>query len=100
MTGPFYPSAHATLILEQKEISKKALQGVKTKINTVLKIFDFRENDYDLAGNSNIWGWSNFNSFANFGPLMTNNGALESSHQGEIDVAIWQGAETNTRNLC
>ena len=42
-----------------------------------LKIFYVRENDYNLAENAKFWVGSNLNSFANFGPLMTNDGARE-----------------------
>ena len=48
------------------------------KIKSVSKIFDFRENDYNSAENTDFWARSNFKSFRNFGPLMTNDGVLES----------------------
>ena len=39
---------------------------------------------YNLAKNIKFLVRSIFSSSANFGPLMTNDGALESLHQGEI----------------
>ena len=52
---------------------------------------------YDSAVNTYFWAWSNFNIFANFDSLRTNDGALESSHQGEFAFTISQGAETNIK---
>ena len=41
------------------------------------------------------------NSFANFGALMTNDGAVESSHQGEIVFAHLTGGRDNyKKNMC
>ena len=40
MTGIFYPSGHATQLVEYKIFSKKLFEGLK-KINTVLKISIF-----------------------------------------------------------
>ena len=50
-----------------------------------------------MAVNTHFWVWPNFNSFANFGSLMTNYGALKSSHQGEFVFVTRQRAETNTK---
>ena len=74
----------------EKEISKKALLETK-KLYSVIKFFDFCKNNYILAINTHFWAWSNFNSFANFGSLMTNDGALESSHQGDFDFCHLAG---------
>ena len=38
-----------------------------------------------------FWAWPNFNSFVNFSPFMTNDGAMESSHQGEFDFGLLAG---------
>ena len=42
-----------------------------------LKTFHFLQKDYILAKNTDFLARSNFNSFANFDPLTTNNRALE-----------------------
>ena len=42
-----------------------------------MEISDFRENDYNSAGNSYFWAWPKFNIFANFDPLMANDGLLK-----------------------
>ena len=34
------------------------------------------KNDYNSAKNTDFWARSNFNSLANFDPLITNDGAL------------------------
>ena len=47
-------------------------------MNTVLKKLIFCENDYNSAENTYLQARSNFNSFANFSPLMKNDGVLES----------------------
>ena len=72
----------ATIAVPDKIEQEISLRG-EEKINTVSKKIDFCKNDYNLAKNINFWARPNCNSFANFGPLMTNDGALESSHQGE-----------------
>ena len=51
-----------------------------------------------MAVDTHFWAWSNFNIFANFYSLRTNNGALESFHQGEFVFSIAQGAGTITKN--
>ena len=76
----------------------KALRGAKKKINTVSIFFDFREKDYNLARNSHFWASSNFNSFANFGQLKTNDGALKSSDQGGVIFAHLAGGRNNYKN--
>ena len=60
-----------------KKMSMKAPRGADKK-NAVTKVFDFCKNDHNLAKNTEFLAKSNFNSSANFGPLMTNDGALES----------------------
>ena len=42
--------------------------------------------------------FAKFNSFANFAPLMTNDGALESWHQGEFVLGLLAGFRGLTRN--
>ena len=39
-----------------------------------------------------------FNSSVNFGPLMTNDGALESWHHGEFVVGYLAGGRNNYKN--
>ena len=68
----------ATNAVPEKSGARKIHEGRRKKINSVSEIFDFRENDYNSAENTDFWARSNFNSFSNFGPLMTNDGALES----------------------
>ena len=48
-----------------------------------------------MAVNTHFWAWPNFNSFANFVPSMTNDGALESSHQGEFVLGLLAGGRHN-----
>ena len=75
--------------------------GRKKKKNTVSKIFNVYENDYNLTGNTEFLARSIFNSSANFGPLVTNGGALESWHQGR--VCFWpsgRGQEQLQNILC
>ena len=50
MSGIFYPSGHATELLGYQLFSKKAPQGTKKKC--CLIFFDFRENDYNVAENT------------------------------------------------
>ena len=50
------------------------------------------------AENTKFWVRSNFNSFANFGPLMTNDGALELWHQGEFIFGLLAGGRDNYKN--
>ena len=52
--------------------------GVKKNMNSVSKVFNFRKNDSNLAENTEFLARSIFNSSANFGLLMTNDGVLES----------------------
>ena len=71
-------------ISREKESPRKLFKSVE-KINTV-SIFSIfaKMTMYNSSGNTDFYAGSNFDSFANFGPLMTNNGALELSHLGEI----------------
>ena len=78
----------------EKGTTEKTLRGAE-KINTVSNYFDFCENDYNLAENTEFCARSNLNSFANFGPLMTNDGVLESSRQEEISVGCLAGVGDN-----
>ena len=56
---------------------------------------------YNSAVNTHFWVWSKFNSFANFDPLMANDGALESSHQGGFVFGLLAGDRHNYKNeLC
>ena len=63
-----------------------------------LKSFNYRKNDYNLAVNTNFWARSNFNSFANFDPLITSDGALKSWDQGEFIFGILAGGRNNYKN--
>ena len=53
---------------------------------------------YNLAGNSHFWAWSNFNSFANFGPLKANDCALKSPDQGGVIFANLARGWNNYKN--
>ena len=53
---------------------------------------------YNSAENTEFWASSNVNSFANFGPLMTNDGELESRHQGEFVFGCLAGGRNNYKN--
>ena len=81
-----------------KGIIKKPSQVAKKKINTVSKIFNFRENDYNLAKNTKFLAKSNFNSSANFYLLMTNDAVLESWHQGEFVLGLPAGFRGTYKN--
>ena len=60
MTGPSYPSGHATELLGYKIFSKKAFRGAKKKSCTI------------------------FSSSTDLGLLMANDGVLEARHQREL----------------
>ena len=77
MIWPFNPSRHADHFWDNKHQHENSSRD-KEKINAVSNNFNFRENDYNLAKNTDFLATSNFNNFANVGPLMTNDGALES----------------------
>ena len=53
---------------------------------------------YNLAINTDFWAWSKFNSFANFGPLITNTGAFESPHQGKVILGYLAEVRNNCKN--
>ena len=72
---------------------------MKKKINTISKIFKFCKNDYNSAVNTHFRSWSNFNIFANFGLLRTNDGAFESSHQGGFVFCHLAGGRNNYKKL-
>ena len=74
MTRPSYSSAGATIVLGLKKITKKAPRV--TKKNYCLKNFQFLQNDYNLAENTELLARSIFSSPVNSCPLMTNDDAL------------------------
>ena len=78
--------------------ARKIFEGRRKIINTISKIFNFCKNDYKSAVNSHVWAWSKFNIFANFGPLMANDSALESSYQGESVLGLLSGGRHNCKN--
>ena len=57
---------------------------LRNNLYTVRKVSNFCKNDYNLAENTKILARSIFCSSANFGPLVTTDGALELCHQGEF----------------
>ena len=93
----FFPNANTAKLLGKKGHRESASRGEK-KINAISKFFNFRNNDYNLAVNTHFWTWSNFNSFAKFVPLMTNDGGLESSYQGEFVLGLLAGGRHNFKN--
>ena len=64
-------------------MSKEALEGAKKK-GPSRTFTIFAKKDYTSAVHTHFWAGSNFNSFANCVPSMTNDGTLESSHRGEV----------------
>ena len=80
-----------------KRLSKKALREAKK--NKCLDFFYFRENDYNSAKNAKILARSNLNSFVNFDSLTTDDGALESSHQGKFMLGLLPGGRDNYKNI-
>ena len=85
----FYPSADAALVLGLTGCIEKSLQGTKKTIHKYfLGNFQCSGNDYNSAENTKILARPNFNSFANFDPLITNNGVLQSVHQGECVLGV------------
>ena len=62
----------------RKKGSLRKLFGGRGKNKYCLEIFDFCKNGYNSVESVVFLAWSNFNSFSNFGPLMTNDATLES----------------------
>ena len=58
----------------------------------------FAKNDYNSAVNTHFWACSKYNSFANFDPLMVNDGALELSHQGGFTLGLLAGGRHKYKN--
>ena len=85
----------AAKLLRNRVHQESSSRG-REKINAVSKNYDFCENGqlYNSAENTVFWARSNFNGFANFGPLMTNDGAFESSHQGEVILNLLASTAT------
>ena len=90
---------------DKKKSQRKLHQGQnRKKMNAIANIFNFRENDYNLVKNTEFLARSIFSSSANFGPLMTNNGALESWHWGKLtfcqkssSLNFWQPERSRCR---
>ena len=81
-----------------KNSARKLCQERRNNSHTGIEIFNFRENSYNSAVNTYFWAWSKFNIFANFDPLMANDGALKSSHQGKFDLGLLTGGRHNCEN--
>ena len=75
----FYPLCTLPRYLSEKVSPRKLFEGRRNNSYTAREFFNFRENDYNSAVNIHFWAWSNFNIFANFDPLMANDGTLKSS---------------------
>ena len=90
----------AAKLLRNRVHQESSSRG-REKINAVSKNYDFCENGqlYNSAENTVFWARSNFNGFANFGPLMTNDGAFESSHQGEVIFGHIVGVMDNYKKV-
>ena len=82
----------------KKELLRKLFEGRRNKINTISKMFNFCEYDYTLAVNTHFTELSNLNSFTNFVLLMTNDGLLESSHQGDFVLGFLAGGRHNYKH--
>ena len=67
-------------------------------MTSISRIFNFCEDDYKSAVNTFFWAWSNFNSIANFDPLMANNGALKSWDQCEFVFGLLAEVRDNCKN--
>ena len=63
---------------DKKVSLRKLFDGRRINSYTARERFNVCQNDYHLAENVDFLARSNFNSSANFGQLMTNDGALES----------------------
>ena len=81
----------------EKEITKKAPRGAK-KLSKIYPNFNFCENDYNSAVNIFFWAWSNFNSMANFDPLMANDGALKPWGHYESVFDLLAGGRDNYKS--
>ena len=57
---------------------------LRNNLYTVREVSNFCKNDYNLAENTKILAKSIFCSSANFGPLVTTDGALESATKGSL----------------
>ena len=79
----------------KKKLPRKLHKGRRKKLS---QFFKFCKNDFNLAVDTNFWAWSNFNSFTNVGPSMVNDGALESSYQGEVILGYLAGDRDNYTN--
>ena len=82
---------YLSVVLAQKGFTEKALRGANKKY--YLNFFNFCKNDYNSAKDTEFLAKSDFNinSSANFGPSMTNYGALESWHQMEFVLDLLVG---------
>ena len=80
----FYPVHTLSQSWVKKVSLRKLFEGRRNNSYTARIFFNFRKSYYNLVVNTHFWVWSNFNSFASVGSLMTNDGALELSHQGEF----------------
>ena len=81
---------------EKRKYRESSLRGGEK--NTVSIFFNFCKNDYNSAEDTKFWSMSNFNSSTNFDPLTTNDGALESWHQGEFVLGLLAGSRHNYKN--
>ena len=54
-TFRFFSGAPFATNAVPEKMSEKVPRGAKKKINAALKHFNFRENDYNSAGNSHFW---------------------------------------------
>ena len=78
----FFPVGTLPNCREKRKQQESSTKGeVKIHLLCSSKKINFRKNHYTSAVNTYFWAWSNFNSFANFDSLMTNDCALESSRQ-------------------
>ena len=79
----------------EKQFTEKLFEGRRNNSWTEIEIFDFHENDYNLASNTHFWARSKFNNFVNLQSLMANDGWLKSSDQAEVIFGYLAGGRDN-----
>ena len=97
-TRPFYPSAHATLVLEDRKKSVRKL--VKEQRKKILSQFFFATMTITWPGTATF----GFGQTLIASPFLVRWRQMMAcwNHltKGSSIFAIWQGAETNTKNIC
>ena len=79
-----------------QEISSRGeetIHKLKSKFSIFTKMAIIR-----LLTTTYFWAWSKFNIFANFDPLMANDGSLKLSQQGGFDLVLFVGGRHSYKN--